>query len=159
MSVFSVERTTGKVTEGVTDWVRRPLVRAPVNPDSEDRGWIPQAWISIILRTLGLPAQPNRYRLSVAQAVAQVRARSVNSPRDSPEQNHIVTDAWLLRISSSVRQERKKVLCKGKEVTTQPKASFAEPLVPVASERARLNFSFKFMNPSCSSVIFCFFCG
>jgi len=33
-------------------------LRNPLNPDSEDRDWIPQAWISIIRRTLGLPAQP-----------------------------------------------------------------------------------------------------
>jgi hypothetical protein len=33
-------------------------LRNPMSPDSEDRGWIPQAWISIIRRTLGLPAQP-----------------------------------------------------------------------------------------------------
>ena len=33
-------------------------LRNPLNPDSEDRGWIPQSWISIIRRTLGLPAQP-----------------------------------------------------------------------------------------------------
>jgi hypothetical protein len=32
-------------------------LRNPLNPDSEDRDWIPQAWISIIRRTLGLPAQ------------------------------------------------------------------------------------------------------
>ena len=33
-------------------------LRNPLNPDIEDRNWIPQAWISIIRRTLGLPAQP-----------------------------------------------------------------------------------------------------
>jgi len=33
-------------------------LRNPTNPDSEARDWIPQAWISIIRRTLGLPAQP-----------------------------------------------------------------------------------------------------
>jgi hypothetical protein len=33
-------------------------IRNPMNPDSEDRDWIPQAWISIIRRMLGLPAQP-----------------------------------------------------------------------------------------------------
>jgi hypothetical protein len=33
-------------------------LRNPLNPDSEDRDWIPQAWISIIRRTLGLPSQP-----------------------------------------------------------------------------------------------------
>jgi len=33
-------------------------LRNPLNPDSEDRSWIPQSWISIIRRTLGLPAQP-----------------------------------------------------------------------------------------------------
>jgi len=33
-------------------------LRNPLNPEGEDRGWIPQAWISIIRRTLGLPAQP-----------------------------------------------------------------------------------------------------
>jgi hypothetical protein len=32
-------------------------LRNPLNPDSEDRDWIPQAWISIIRRTSGLPAQ------------------------------------------------------------------------------------------------------
>jgi hypothetical protein len=32
-------------------------LRNPLNPDSDDRGWIPQAWISIIRRTLGLPTQ------------------------------------------------------------------------------------------------------
>jgi hypothetical protein len=32
-------------------------LRNPLNPDSEDRDWIPQAWISIIRRSLGLPAQ------------------------------------------------------------------------------------------------------
>ncbi len=33
-------------------------LRNPLNPDSEDRDWIPQAWIGIIRTTLGLPAQP-----------------------------------------------------------------------------------------------------
>jgi hypothetical protein len=33
-------------------------LRNPLNPDSDDRDWIPQAWISIIRRTLGSPAQP-----------------------------------------------------------------------------------------------------
>ena len=33
-------------------------LRNPLNPDSEDRAWIPQAWIGIIRRTLGLTAQP-----------------------------------------------------------------------------------------------------
>ena len=33
-------------------------LRNPLNPDSDDRDWIPQAWISIIRRTLGLPSQP-----------------------------------------------------------------------------------------------------
>jgi hypothetical protein len=32
-------------------------LRNPLNPQSEDRDWIPQAWISIIRRTLSLPAQ------------------------------------------------------------------------------------------------------
>ena len=29
-----------------------------MNPDDDDRDWIPQAWIGIIRRTLGLPSQP-----------------------------------------------------------------------------------------------------
>jgi hypothetical protein len=33
-------------------------LRNPLNPDTEDRIWIPQAWISIIRRTLGLAAEP-----------------------------------------------------------------------------------------------------
>jgi len=33
-------------------------LRNPMNPDSEDRDWIQQAWISIIRRTLGLPVAP-----------------------------------------------------------------------------------------------------
>ncbi len=33
-------------------------LRNPMNPDSEDRDWIPQAWISIIRRALGLPVEP-----------------------------------------------------------------------------------------------------
>ena len=33
-------------------------LRNPMNPDSEDRDWIPQSWISIVRRTLGLPARP-----------------------------------------------------------------------------------------------------
>jgi len=33
-------------------------LRNPINPHSEDRTWIPQAWINVIRRTLGLPAQP-----------------------------------------------------------------------------------------------------
>jgi hypothetical protein len=33
-------------------------LRNPLNSDSEDRDWIPRAWISIIRRALGLPAQP-----------------------------------------------------------------------------------------------------
>jgi hypothetical protein len=33
-------------------------LRNPMNADSQDRDWIPQSWISIIRRTLGLPAQP-----------------------------------------------------------------------------------------------------
>ena len=33
-------------------------LRNPLNPDSEDRAWIPQAWIGIIRRTLSLTAQP-----------------------------------------------------------------------------------------------------
>ena len=33
-------------------------LRNPLNPDSDNRDWIPQAWISIIRRTLGLPSQP-----------------------------------------------------------------------------------------------------
>ena len=33
-------------------------LRNPLKPDSEDRGWIPQAWINIIRKTLGLPVQP-----------------------------------------------------------------------------------------------------
>ena len=33
-------------------------LRNPLKPDSDDRDWIPQAWINIIRRTLGLPAQP-----------------------------------------------------------------------------------------------------
>ena len=33
-------------------------LRNPMNPHSEDRNWIPQAWINVIRRTLGLPAQP-----------------------------------------------------------------------------------------------------
>ena len=33
-------------------------LRNPLNPDSEDRAWIPQAWIGIIRRTLGLTSQP-----------------------------------------------------------------------------------------------------
>jgi len=32
-------------------------LRNPLNPQSEDRDWIPPAWISIIRRTLSLPAQ------------------------------------------------------------------------------------------------------
>ena len=31
-------------------------LRNPLNPDSEERDWIPQAWIGIIRRTLGLTA-------------------------------------------------------------------------------------------------------
>ncbi len=33
-------------------------LRNPLKPDSDDRDWIPQAWITIIRRTLGLPAEP-----------------------------------------------------------------------------------------------------
>ena len=33
-------------------------LRNPLKPDSDDRDWIPQAWISVIRRTLGLPAEP-----------------------------------------------------------------------------------------------------
>ena len=33
-------------------------LRNPTNPHIEDRNWIPQAWINVIRRTLGLPAQP-----------------------------------------------------------------------------------------------------
>jgi hypothetical protein len=33
-------------------------LRNPLNPDSEDRDWIRQSWMNIILRTLGLPVQP-----------------------------------------------------------------------------------------------------
>jgi hypothetical protein len=33
-------------------------LRNPMNPDREDRDWIPQAWINIIRRKLRLPAQP-----------------------------------------------------------------------------------------------------
>ena len=33
-------------------------LRNPLNPDSDDRDWIPRAWISIIRRTSGLPAKP-----------------------------------------------------------------------------------------------------
>lgn len=33
-------------------------LRNPLNPESEDRDWIPQAWISIIRRMLDLPVQP-----------------------------------------------------------------------------------------------------
>ncbi len=33
-------------------------LRNPLNPDSEDRSWIPQAWISIVRKTLGLATEP-----------------------------------------------------------------------------------------------------
>jgi len=33
-------------------------LRNPLNPDSEDRSWIPQSWISIIRRALGLATKP-----------------------------------------------------------------------------------------------------
>jgi hypothetical protein len=33
-------------------------LRNPMNPDSEDRRWIPQAWINIIREILRLPAEP-----------------------------------------------------------------------------------------------------
>jgi len=33
-------------------------LRNPLDPQSEDRGWIPQSWTIIIRKTLGLPSQP-----------------------------------------------------------------------------------------------------
>ncbi len=33
-------------------------LRNPLDPESEDRDWIRQAWISVVRRTLSLPAQP-----------------------------------------------------------------------------------------------------
>jgi hypothetical protein len=47
----------------------------PADPESEDRNWIAQAWLSIVRRSLGLPTKPLRFQKRVA-----VGRTTVSSP-------------------------------------------------------------------------------
>lgn len=52
----------------------------PADPESEDRNWIAQAWLSIVRRSLGLPTKPLRFQKRVAVGRTPVSSPSVMKP-------------------------------------------------------------------------------
>jgi len=52
----------------------------PSDPQSEDRNWIAQAWLSIVRRSLGLPAKPLRFAKRVAVGRPTVSSPAVMKP-------------------------------------------------------------------------------
>ena len=52
----------------------------PADPESEDRDWIAQAWLSIVRRSLGLPTKPLRFQKRVAVGRTTVSSPAVMKP-------------------------------------------------------------------------------
>ena len=52
----------------------------PADPQSEDRNWIAQAWLSIVRRSLGLPSKPLRFAKRVAVGRTTVSGPAVMKP-------------------------------------------------------------------------------
>lgn len=52
----------------------------PADPQSEDRNWIAQAWLSIVRRSLGLPTKPLRFQKRVAVGRTTVSSPAVMKP-------------------------------------------------------------------------------
>ena len=52
----------------------------PADPQSEDRNWISQAWLSIVRRSLGLPSKPLRFAKRVAVGRTTVSSPAVMKP-------------------------------------------------------------------------------
>ena len=52
----------------------------PADPQSEDRNWIAQAWLSIVRRSLGLPSKPLRFAKRVAVGRTTVSSPAVMKP-------------------------------------------------------------------------------
>jgi hypothetical protein len=52
----------------------------PADPESEDRNWIAQAWLSIVRRSLGLPTKPLRFQKRVAVGRTTVSSPAVMKP-------------------------------------------------------------------------------
>jgi len=52
----------------------------PADPQSEDRNWIAQAWLSIVRRSLGLPTKPLRFAKRVAVGCTTVSSPAVMKP-------------------------------------------------------------------------------
>ncbi len=52
----------------------------PADPQSEDRNWIAQAWLSIVSRSLGLPTKPLRFAKRVAVGRTTVSSPAVMKP-------------------------------------------------------------------------------
>ena len=52
----------------------------PADPESEDRNWIAQAWLSIVRRSLGLPTKPLRFAKRVAVGRITVSSPAVMKP-------------------------------------------------------------------------------
>ena len=52
----------------------------PADPQSEDRNWIAQAWLSIVRRSLGLPTKPLRFAKRVAVGRTTVSGPAVMKP-------------------------------------------------------------------------------
>ncbi|MGC2406130.1 MAG: hypothetical protein WA431_06950, partial [Candidatus Cybelea sp.] len=49
----------------------------PTDPESDDRGWIAQAWLAIVRRSLGIPAKPLRFEKRVAVGKTTVSSPAV----------------------------------------------------------------------------------
>jgi hypothetical protein len=52
----------------------------PADPESDDRNWIAQAWLSIVRRSLGLPTKPLRFQKRVAVGRTTVSSPAVMKP-------------------------------------------------------------------------------
>jgi hypothetical protein len=52
----------------------------PADPESEDRNWIAQAWLSIVRRSPGLPTKPLRFAKRVAVGCTTVSSPAVMKP-------------------------------------------------------------------------------
>ena len=52
----------------------------PADPESDDRNWIAQAWLSIVRRSLGLPTKPLRFEKRVAVGRITVSSPEVMKP-------------------------------------------------------------------------------
>jgi hypothetical protein len=52
----------------------------PTDPQSDDRGWIAQAWLGIVRRSLGMPARPLRFEKRVAVTRTTASSPAVIKP-------------------------------------------------------------------------------